>query len=140
MIYTSSSSSNNNSSSSSNNNSSSISSTSSNNATRCYAYAYTADSDTGSSNGVKDLFNKSGNFVLYIVYYNHCFLELCSNLAIKAKGKPHDFSCYSFLIYLTTATTTTTTTTSITNPTTTITATRSSDISFDSPFKGLSSS
>ncbi|KAK2067258.1 hypothetical protein P8C59_001014 [Phyllachora maydis] len=47
---------------------------------------------------------------------------------------------YSFLTYLTTATTTTTTTTtSAANPATTITATRSSNISFDSPFKGLSS-
>ncbi|KAK2073388.1 hypothetical protein P8C59_007676 [Phyllachora maydis] len=47
---------------------------------------------------------------------------------------------YSFLTHLTTATTTTTTTTtSAANPTTTITATRSSDISFNSPFKGLSS-
>ncbi|KAK2066178.1 hypothetical protein P8C59_000013 [Phyllachora maydis] len=48
---------------------------------------------------------------------------------------------YSFLTYLTTAATTTTiTTSSAANPTTTITITRSSDISFDSPFKGLSSS
>ncbi|KAK2070867.1 hypothetical protein P8C59_005329 [Phyllachora maydis] len=50
---------------------------------------------------------------------------------------------YSFLTYLTTVTTvtaTTTTTTSAANPAITITATRSSDISFDSPFKGLSSS
>ncbi|KAK2072784.1 hypothetical protein P8C59_007119 [Phyllachora maydis] len=47
---------------------------------------------------------------------------------------------YSFLTYLTTAAATTTTTTSAANPATTITATRSSDISFDSPFKGLSSS
>ncbi|KAK2073987.1 hypothetical protein P8C59_008224 [Phyllachora maydis] len=47
---------------------------------------------------------------------------------------------YSFLTYLTTAAaTTTTTTSSAANPTTTTTATRSSDISFDSPFKGLSS-
>ncbi|KAK2074168.1 hypothetical protein P8C59_008395 [Phyllachora maydis] len=41
---------------------------------------------------------------------------------------------HSFLTYLTTAAATTTTT-----PATTITATRSSDITFDSPFKGLSS-
>ncbi|KAK2069330.1 hypothetical protein P8C59_003921 [Phyllachora maydis] len=46
---------------------------------------------------------------------------------------------YSFLTYLTTATTTTTTTTSAANPATTITATGSSNIPFDSPFKGLSS-
>ncbi|KAK2072107.1 hypothetical protein P8C59_006483 [Phyllachora maydis] len=55
------------------------------------------------------------------------------NKALKYLG-------YSFLTYLTTATaTTTTTTTSTANPTTTITTTRSSDISFNSPFKGLSS-
>ncbi|KAK2073993.1 hypothetical protein P8C59_008230 [Phyllachora maydis] len=52
---------------------------------------------------------------------------------------------HSFLTHLTTAaatttTATTTTTTSAANPATTITATGSSDISFDSPFKGLSSS
>ncbi|KAK2072686.1 hypothetical protein P8C59_007024 [Phyllachora maydis] len=48
---------------------------------------------------------------------------------------------YSFLTYLTTAAaTTTTTTSSAANPATTITATGSSNISFDSPFKGLSSS
>ncbi|KAK2074029.1 hypothetical protein P8C59_008266 [Phyllachora maydis] len=47
---------------------------------------------------------------------------------------------HSFLTYLTTAAATTTTTTSAANPATTITATGSSDISFDSPFKGLSSS
>ncbi|KAK2074912.1 hypothetical protein P8C59_009082 [Phyllachora maydis] len=46
---------------------------------------------------------------------------------------------YSFLTHLTTAATTTTTT-SAANPTTTTTATGSSNISFDSPFKGLSSS
>ncbi|KAK2071285.1 hypothetical protein P8C59_005721 [Phyllachora maydis] len=46
---------------------------------------------------------------------------------------------HSFLTYLTTAAATTTTTTSAANPATTITATGSSDISFDSPFKGLSS-
>ncbi|KAK2072134.1 hypothetical protein P8C59_006506 [Phyllachora maydis] len=34
---------------------------------------------------VKDSFDKSGNFEPYIVYYNHRFLELRSNLAIKAK-------------------------------------------------------
>ncbi|KAK2074388.1 hypothetical protein P8C59_008596 [Phyllachora maydis] len=57
------------------------------------------------------------------------------NKALKRLG-------YSFSTYLTTATTattTTTTTTSAANPATTITAIRSSDISFDSPFKGLSS-
>ncbi|KAK2067493.1 hypothetical protein P8C59_001231 [Phyllachora maydis] len=46
---------------------------------------------------------------------------------------------YSFLTHLTTTTTTTTTTTSTANPATTITATRSSNISSNSPFKGLSS-
>ncbi|KAK2069730.1 hypothetical protein P8C59_004284 [Phyllachora maydis] len=58
----------------------------------------------------------------------------------KAVNKAPKRSGHSFLTYLTTATaTTTTTTSSAANPTTTITATGSSDISFDSPFKGLSS-
>ncbi|KAK2074421.1 hypothetical protein P8C59_008629 [Phyllachora maydis] len=61
---------------------------------------------------------------------------------LGAVNKAPKRSGYSFLTYLTTtaATTTTTTTTSAANPATTITATRLSDISFDSPFKGLSSS
>ncbi|KAK2067678.1 hypothetical protein P8C59_001392 [Phyllachora maydis] len=58
----------------------------------------------------------------------------------RAVNKASERLGYSFLTYLTTAAaTTTTTTTSAANPATTITATRSSDISFDSPFKGLSS-
>ncbi|KAK2073807.1 hypothetical protein P8C59_008056 [Phyllachora maydis] len=58
----------------------------------------------------------------------------------RAVNKAPERSGYSFSTYLTTAAaTTTTTTTSAANPATTITATRSSDISFDSPFKGLSS-
>ncbi|KAK2068864.1 hypothetical protein P8C59_003480 [Phyllachora maydis] len=59
---------------------------------------------------------------------------------LGAVNKAPERSGYSFSTYLTTATTTTTTTTSAANPATTITATGSSDISFDSPFKGLSSS
>ncbi|KAK2073473.1 hypothetical protein P8C59_007758 [Phyllachora maydis] len=64
------------------------------------------------------------------------------NLAIEKEEESDSSSnsSYSFLTYLTTTTATTTTTTSTANPTTTITATRSSDISFNSPFKGLSSS
>ncbi|KAK2070779.1 hypothetical protein P8C59_005248 [Phyllachora maydis] len=59
---------------------------------------------------------------------------------LEAVNKAPKRSGYSFSTYLTTAAaTTTTTTTSAANPATTITATRSSDISFDSPFKGLSS-
>ncbi|KAK2075429.1 hypothetical protein P8C59_009558 [Phyllachora maydis] len=60
---------------------------------------------------------------------------------LGAVNKAPERSGHSFLTYLTTAaaTTTTTTTTSAANPATTITATGSSDISFDSPFKGLSS-
>ncbi|KAK2069802.1 hypothetical protein P8C59_004349 [Phyllachora maydis] len=57
----------------------------------------------------------------------------------RAVNKAPKRSGYSFLTYLTTAIATTTTTTSAANPATTITATRSSDIPFDSPFKGLSS-
>ncbi|KAK2069996.1 hypothetical protein P8C59_004534 [Phyllachora maydis] len=58
----------------------------------------------------------------------------------RAVNKAPERSGHSFLTYLTTATTTTTTTTtSAANPATTITATRSSDIPFNSPFKGLSS-
>ncbi|KAK2069699.1 hypothetical protein P8C59_004253 [Phyllachora maydis] len=62
---------------------------------------------------------------------------------LGAVNKAPKRSGHSFLTYLTTAaatTTTTTTTTSAANPATTITATRLGDISFDSPFKGLSSS
>ncbi|KAK2072138.1 hypothetical protein P8C59_006510 [Phyllachora maydis] len=62
-----------------------------------------------------------------------------SNNPLGAINKAPKRSGYSFLTYLTTATATTTTTTSAANPTTTITATRSSNISFNSPFKGLSS-
>ncbi|KAK2073317.1 hypothetical protein P8C59_007606 [Phyllachora maydis] len=59
---------------------------------------------------------------------------------LEAVNKAPKRSGYSFLTYLTTAAaTTTTTTTSAANPTTAITAIRSTDISFDSPFKGLSS-
>ncbi|KAK2066201.1 hypothetical protein P8C59_000036 [Phyllachora maydis] len=58
---------------------------------------------------------------------------------LGAVNKAPERSGYSFLTYLTTATATTTTTTSAANPATTITATGSSDIPFDSPFKGLSS-
>ncbi|KAK2066310.1 hypothetical protein P8C59_000139 [Phyllachora maydis] len=59
---------------------------------------------------------------------------------LGAVNKAPERSGHSFSTYLTTAAaTTTTTTTSAANPATTITATRSSDISFDSPFKGLSS-
>ncbi|KAK2069290.1 hypothetical protein P8C59_003882 [Phyllachora maydis] len=54
---------------------------------------------------------------------------------------PYLSSAIAIAIATTTAaTTTTTTTTSATNSTTAITATRPSDILFDSPFKGLSSS
>ncbi|KAK2068784.1 hypothetical protein P8C59_003405 [Phyllachora maydis] len=53
---------------------------------------------------------------------------------------PYLSSAIAIAIATTTAATTTTTTTSATNSTTVITATRPSDISFDSPFKGLSSS
>ncbi|KAK2066764.1 hypothetical protein P8C59_000553 [Phyllachora maydis] len=53
---------------------------------------------------------------------------------LGAVNKAPERSGYSFLTYLTTAAATTTTTSA-----TTITATGSSDISFDSPFKGLSS-
>ncbi|KAK2068164.1 hypothetical protein P8C59_002821 [Phyllachora maydis] len=60
---------------------------------------------------------------------------------LGAVNKAPKRSGYSFLTYLTTAAaTTTTTTSSAANPATTITATGSSDISFDSPFKRLSSS
>ncbi|KAK2072720.1 hypothetical protein P8C59_007057 [Phyllachora maydis] len=59
--------------------------------------------------------------------------RLAINKAPKRSG-------HSFLTYLTTAAATTTTTTSAANPATTTTATGLSDISFDSPFKGLSSS
>ncbi|KAK2066940.1 hypothetical protein P8C59_000718 [Phyllachora maydis] len=55
------------------------------------------------------------------------------NKALKRSG-------HSFLTHLTTATATTTTTTSAANLATTITAIGSSDIPFDSPFKGLFSS
>ncbi|KAK2066260.1 hypothetical protein P8C59_000091 [Phyllachora maydis] len=58
---------------------------------------------------------------------------------LGAVNKAPKRSGYSFSTHLTTAIATTTTTTSAANPATTITATRSSDISFDSPFKGLSS-
>ncbi|KAK2072721.1 hypothetical protein P8C59_007058 [Phyllachora maydis] len=61
---------------------------------------------------------------------------------LGAINKAPKRSGHSFPTHLTTATTataTTTTTTSAANPATTITATRSSDISFDSLFKGLSS-
>ncbi|KAK2069250.1 hypothetical protein P8C59_003847 [Phyllachora maydis] len=60
---------------------------------------------------------------------------------LGAINKAPERSGYSFLTHLTTATATatTTTTTSAANPATTITATRSSDIPFDSSFKGLSS-
>ncbi|KAK2067122.1 hypothetical protein P8C59_000883 [Phyllachora maydis] len=73
-------------------------------------------------------------------YYN--LLNLAKLCPLRAINKASKRLGYSFLTYLTTATTattTTTTTTSAANPATTITATRSSDISFDSPFKGLSS-
>ncbi|KAK2068466.1 hypothetical protein P8C59_003101 [Phyllachora maydis] len=59
---------------------------------------------------------------------------------LGAINKAPKRSGHSFLTYLTTAAATTTTTTSAANPATTITATGSSDISFDSPFKGLCSS
>ncbi|KAK2074629.1 hypothetical protein P8C59_008823 [Phyllachora maydis] len=58
---------------------------------------------------------------------------------LGAVNKAPKRSGYSFSTHLTTAAATTTTTTSAANPTTTTTATRSSDISFNSPFKGLSS-
>ncbi|KAK2074390.1 hypothetical protein P8C59_008598 [Phyllachora maydis] len=59
---------------------------------------------------------------------------------LGAVNKAPKRSGHSFLTYLTTAAaTTTTTTSSAANPATTITATGLSNISFDSPFKGLSS-
>ncbi|KAK2074453.1 hypothetical protein P8C59_008660 [Phyllachora maydis] len=59
--------------------------------------------------------------------------------AINKAPERLGYSFSTYLITATTATATTTTTTSAANPATTITATRSSDISFNSPFKGLSS-
>ncbi|KAK2070703.1 hypothetical protein P8C59_005178 [Phyllachora maydis] len=59
--------------------------------------------------------------------------------AINKAPKRLGYSFSTHLTTTTTATATTTTTTSAANPATTITATRSSDISFNSPFKGLSS-
>ncbi|KAK2066392.1 hypothetical protein P8C59_000221 [Phyllachora maydis] len=59
---------------------------------------------------------------------------------LGAVNKAPKRSGHSFLTHLTTTAATTTTTTSAANPTTTTTATRSNNISFDSPFKGLSSS
>ncbi|KAK2073118.1 hypothetical protein P8C59_007424 [Phyllachora maydis] len=58
---------------------------------------------------------------------------------LGAINKAPKRSGHSFLTHLTTATTTTTTTTSAANPATTITATGSSDIPFNSSFKRLSS-
>ncbi|KAK2067675.1 hypothetical protein P8C59_001389 [Phyllachora maydis] len=49
---------------------------------------------TTSIDRVKDLFNKSGNFALYTAYYDHCFLELRSNPAIKAKGTRGGHNAY----------------------------------------------
>ncbi|KAK2072013.1 hypothetical protein P8C59_006391 [Phyllachora maydis] len=53
-----------------------------------------AASNTGGSNSIKNSFNKSGNFALYTAYYNYCFLELCSNLAIKAKDAYSGYNTY----------------------------------------------
>ncbi|KAK2071015.1 hypothetical protein P8C59_005472 [Phyllachora maydis] len=72
-------------------------------------------------------------------------LITCRNvLKVKkdAKNRPIKYKSRAIAtaIATTTAATTATTTTSATDSTTAITATRPSDISFDSPFKGLSSS
>ncbi|KAK2073507.1 hypothetical protein P8C59_007789 [Phyllachora maydis] len=66
-------------------------------------------------------------------------LQLQRGSPLEAINKAPKRLGHSFSTHLTTATATTTTTTSAANPATTITATRSSDISFDSPLKGLSS-
>ncbi|KAK2069727.1 hypothetical protein P8C59_004281 [Phyllachora maydis] len=101
--------------------------------------AYTIPDDKNPN--ISNTYSDSDQAVLLMLLHNSLSSSPRATISpLKAVNKAPKCLGYSFSTYLTTTTATTTTTiTSAANPATTITAIRSSDISFDSLFKGLSS-